>query len=268
MLQGKQTIMPQNRDLVIFTTTFYTSVDDIRYHMCISTIREAVARSIPIVIVDASPSDEVFSGMIEAGAMVYKQTGTGRKGVGLREAAIHAKQLDIATDDTYLCFQEPEKKDMIRHWVVALGQGNGADVIMPFRLQSAFLQTYPIEQYHSETFGNLYMDACAREALEKTNSPLVDTYTGLDWHFGPFSLRAKHLSFWTRYKGDMYDAQLVPIIHAMRSGLSVQSVTVDYAAPLEMKDQEQGNVTFIEKRWNQILELDPRLKQAWKDTLP
>ena len=75
---------------------------------------------------------------------------------------------------------------------------------------------------------------------ETTNNTILP---GFDWHFGPFAFQAKQVELWTKYSdGDMYDAQLVPIVHAFRKGLKVCSVFCNYQHPKEMKDEEQGNV--------------------------
>lgn len=63
----------------------------------------------------------------------------------------------------------------------------------------SFFFRYPIEQFHSETFGNLYLDAVAKLAL----SNMQNTIPALDWHFGPFAFRLKHLELWTKYDGNM-----------------------------------------------------------------
>uniref|UniRef100_A0A7S1ZEB3 Uncharacterized protein n=1 Tax=Trieres chinensis TaxID=1514140 RepID=A0A7S1ZEB3_TRICV len=155
-----------------------------------------------------------------------------------------------------------------------MGQGGGGfDVVVPWRNVRSFQETYPIEQFHSETYGNLYLDAVAKEALRGMGAELPRVQgvgekgrrEGLDWHFGPFAFRAKHLNLWTECTGEMYDAQLVPIVHAMRKGLSITSIQVDYHGPLQMKAEEEGNITFIEKRLWQLNDLDPRVKKAWSE---
>jgi len=102
------------------------------------------------------------------------------------------------------------------------------------------------------------------------NEKLVTERSGqtipvVDWHFGPFGFRKRHLSLWTEYSGRSYDAQLVPIVHGMRKGLRVRSILVAFELSGRMKEQEEGNVEFIEKRLKQLWDLDPVVKKAWSD---
>ena len=89
----------------------------------------------------------------------------------------------------------------------------------------------------------------------------------IDWHFGPFAFKAKHVELWTKYTdGDMYDAQIVPIVHAFRKGLDVGSVMAEgYQHPKEMKQEEESNVEAIRKRLDQLCTLDPRVINAWTE---
>ena len=280
-------LIQANGGIVIFTATYYASTDDVRFRMCMNTVHESVAHGVPMVVVDGSPSEAVRTALAKAGAIVRHQTARGRKGVALREAASVAAGLPGVGDDVLLCWQEPEKSGMIGLWRGVWDALEGphvgprqTDAVVPYRDPTFFRETYPVEQFHSETYGNLYLDAVASEALRQlgtgglprviSSSPFSTTEIeeatrGLDWHFGPFAFRAKHTILWTAYEGESYDAQLVPLVHAMRKGLSIASVRVNYLAPREMKDQEEGNVEFIEKRLWQLNELDPRVKEAWME---
>ena len=129
------------------------------------------------------------------------------------------------------------------------------DVVVPRRTHQSFQSSYPIEQFYSESYGNLYLDAVMKDAIQAAGGdatlklPWTDNVTLrgtsiLDWHFGPFAFRAKHLDFWSKYTGNSYDAQLVPIVHAIRRGLSVCSVDVNFVLDERMKKQEEENVEF------------------------
>lgn len=266
---------------VVFTCTRYDNIDELRFKMCLTMIQKCQTHACPVVVVDGSPSEEVHSALKSSGAIVHRQTTEGGKGAALREAAMIASQLPGVTDATPLCWQEPEKIDMVRHWETVLDTNNFSagsesvvDVAVPWRNQRLFQETYPIEQYHSEMYGNHYLDTVAEKELKLLNLELpgvafeiVDPkLPRIDWHFGPFAFRAEHVKLWTEYKGgDSYDAQLVPIVHAMRKGLKVCSRVVDFEAPSEMKKEEEGNVNFIEKRLAQLNDLDPRVKMSWME---
>lgn len=261
----------QNKGMVIFTVTWYGSPDDLRLRMCLNTIRECRERSIAVVVVDDSPSVDVRSALRTSGAVVRRQTVPGKKGVALREAATIARRLPGVTSSTYLCWQEAEKTDMVRHWTEILDDGK-VDVVVPFRNLESFRETYPIEQYHEEMFGNRYLDAIAARHLYGPNSdppPRSDFASDggaprLDWCFGPIGFRAGHAELWTEYRGgDSYDAQVVPLVHALRRGVRVSSREIEYRAPSEMQAQEEGDIPFIEKRLGQLNDLCPKVKASW-----
>ena len=274
--------------LVVFTCTYYPSTSDLRYVQFLETLQAAKKYAVRIVVVDGSPDDvhqalrQAMTWLRRDWAVIVRQTYQGGKGAALREAA------DIAAaggrgafgvgDETLLCWQEAEKTDQIRHWRHVLNSLAAVhDVVVPRREKRYFMDTYPIEQYHSETYGNLYLDTVMKDAIQRSDNdgmklPMVNGPTPrgmslIDWHFGPFAFRAKHLKLWSKYKGNSYDAQLVPIVHAIRRGLCVMSVDVDFVLDERMREQEENNVDFIEKRLNQLNDLDPKVKASWTDDL-
>jgi hypothetical protein len=268
---------------VLFTCTFYTSQVDIRFQQCLETIREAEKHGYILVIVDGSPDDSVHEALCASpGCIVQKEVkGSGGKGAQLRAAAEFANQLPGVSANTLLCWQEAEKSDMVSSWQdIQERLENTDDVVVPYRNPDDFQTSYPIEQFHSETYGNFYLDCVMNDALQVDQSAkpprlsdiglrhVVESskhkVPSIDWHFGPFAFRAKHIDLWTKYRhGDSYDAQLVPIVHAMRKGLSVSSIVVSFNLDPRMKSQEEENVQFIEKRLNQLWDLDPKVKKAW-----
>ena len=207
---------------MVFTATWYSGADDVRCLAATETLRALVAAGLPVVVVDASPAAAVRDLLSATGAIVSEQKAVGKKGAALREAVAIASALPGVVAETWLCWQEPEKTDMVRHWATALEAAKDADVLVPRRESARFAATYPIEQVHSETYGNLYLDAAARRHC--------DALPPLDWHFGrgrlflfcgtppsqptpgsrpgrPFAFRARHSDLWTRFGGPMYDAQ-------------------------------------------------------------
>lgn len=277
---------PKPSPLVVFTCTYYPSTSDLRYNQFLETLQAAKKYNLCIVVVDGSPDDvhEELMGTYGGhdGTVVVKQTYQGGKGAALREAA------DVAAtgghgafevgSDALLCWQEPEKTDQISHWRKVLDALTAADdVVVPRRTTKRFMESYPIEQYHSEIFGNLYLDTVMKEAIRGSDGdamkiPVANTPTPrgmslIDWHFGPFAFRAKHLKLWSTYEGNSYDAQLIPIVHGIRRGLRVVSVDVDFVLDKRMREQEESNVDFIEKRLNQLNDLDPKVKASWTNEL-
>ena len=277
--------------IVVFTCTYYRSKHDLRFQQCLKTIERAQFYGQVLVIVDGSPNEEVHEILCkQSNVIIQKEEQSGGKGVQLRAAAEIASKLPGVTDKTLLCWQEPEKTDMIQCWRHVRMQAqthdddddDDDDVIVPYREPYCFQTFYPIEQYHSETYGNFYLDCVMKDALKEDKNARSPRLTDqgleqemskskhkipcIDWHFGPFCFRAKHIGLWTNYKtGYSYDAQLVPIVHAMRKGLVVSSVMVPFQLDSNMKHQEEENFAFIEKRLNQLNDLDPKVKKAWTD---
>ena len=256
--------------LIVFTTTFYKSSEEVRFRECCAMLRHARAHGVRVVVVDASPDPAIRAAMSDAGAhAVREQTAKGRKGAALREALGLAAGIADArapgderdAGDVLLCWQEPEKADMPRHWPAVLRAADRAraDVIVPARDARLFRRTYPLEQFHSESYANLYLDCAAR--AHGFAAPL-------DWHFGPFALRRRHAAVWLAHAGDLWDAQVVPVVHAVRAGLVVGACHVPFEAPRAMKEEEEGNLAFVEKRLMQINFLDPKVIAAWTEDVP
>ena len=243
---------------VIFTCTFYTSEADVRLACCLKFLGQCRAHELDVVVVDASPSEAIRAKMKEAhpAAEVVKQTAQGRKGAALREA-LGLAAARAAGDAAWLCWQEPEKDAMVPLWAACLGAASGRalDVVVPRRRADLFRDTYPVEQYHSESFANALLTAAAGDAGFDAD---------LDWHFGPFGLKKRHAHLWLANDGELWDAQVLPIVHALKNGLAVGGVEVPFIAPLAMKAQEEGIFVFVEKRLMQINFLDPKVVAAFK----
>jgi hypothetical protein len=130
-------------ELVVFTATWYKGVNDVRCRQAVRTLAALVANRITVVVVDGSPDPAVRELLAATGAKVAHQTGIGMKGAALREAAAMAARLPGVRPDTWLCWQEPEKTDMARHWAAAMGGGEMATaaVAVPGREDAAFKRT-------------------------------------------------------------------------------------------------------------------------------
>jgi hypothetical protein len=163
----------EDTKFVVVSPTFYPNKSDTRFQLGLEACRRAKALRIPLLLVDASPP-EVKEELRAAGATVHDQTWTGRKGAALREA------IDLARaslpPDGVICFQELEKVEMIglQREVASYITSSGCDVCVPRREDSLFRRSYPVEQYHQETFANLYLDALGAAV----------GLPSLDWTFG------------------------------------------------------------------------------------
>ena len=113
---------------------------------------------------------------------------------------------------------------------------------MPRREDSLFRRSYPIEQYHSENFVNLYLDSLGNAAGLPT----------LDWTFGPVAFRANMAHHWLNFCGELWDAQIVPFINASREGARIEGLQVSYSHPALMKREEEFLPVWSEKRLMQL----------------
>jgi hypothetical protein len=131
-------------------------------------------------------------------------------------------------------------------------QATQSEIIVPRRENTLFRHTYPIEQYHSENFANLYLDSLGTAA----------GFPSVDWTMGPIIFRTSLASFWLAYtEGDLWDVQIVPMIRAWRHLRSqkrddksneVSSYQVDFHHPAAMKQEEEGISNWSEKRLFQL----------------
>jgi hypothetical protein len=186
-LQSFTTVAQAPTQMVIISPSFYPSVDDVRCQLGLQAVRKAKSLGIPILLVDASPAP-VRAALEEAGAVVRPQTRAGKKGAALRECVESALEQFQLTPDGVICYQELEKVEMIplQAEVAAFMMRSGTDVCVPKREDGLFRATYPVEQYHSEHFANLHLDALGRPV----------GLPALDWTFGPVAFRASMARHW------------------------------------------------------------------------
>jgi hypothetical protein len=242
------TMAQQKLDLVVVAPTFYPSVDDLRYLLGAEACRQAAEHKIRLILIDASPLEDVKQGLEDAGkpfVRVIQQKSVGKKGVALREAIqVAHEELSNCEGESVIAFMELEKVDMFRYWnpLVQHMVDTNSDVTVPRRADASFRSTYPIEQYFSENFVNLYLDGLGREI----------GLASIDWTMGPVAFRSKFAHHWLEYKGDLWDVQLVPLVNAHSIGAKISSFKVDYQHPPTMKEQEEGSVLWGEKRIFQV----------------
>lgn len=252
------------RRTFVFTTTHYPDISDIRFHLALELCRLAQLYKIHLIIVDDSPEHETVRDQFQqAGEYVHAfqqdKTNYSGKGGAIRQAIHHAASLiqeinlerGNGLNDAVICFTEPEKVDLMNHMtLLAKPILDGAtDVVIPTRNDEFFRQTYPMEQYHSESFGNLHFDLLAKhfEGFQQEGAKK------LDWLFGPFAFKATLARSWLDYDGTSWDAQLIPYVRGVREhGWRIMAVTVNFRHPKEMKEQEEGFPEWTKKRLKQL----------------
>ena len=245
----------RSADFLVVSPTFYSSVEEPRFALGLEACHAASAASVPLLLVDASP-EPVRQALEKSGVSVVRQSALGRKGAALREAIREAvKRLP---ENGIICYQELEKVHMIRFQpqiARALHDSASAAICVPRRDDELFRTTYPIDQYHSEHFANGYLDTLARDV----------GFPSIDWTFGPLAFRVPLAVHWLSCNGELWDAQIVPMVTAARwHGAEVMTHTVAYEHPAPMKEEEEGSAKWSEKRLDQLNFLFKHVGEALK----
>jgi hypothetical protein len=180
-----------------------------------------------------------------------------RQGIEECLRQLHGDQESESGFITIIGFQELEKVDMFRHWasIVRHLVESGADVTTVRREEDAFKSSYPMEQYHSEKFANMFLDSLGAGI----------GLPSIDWTMGPIAFRTSQAHHWINYDGEMWDAQLVPLVDAHVNGAKISSYEIDYYHPVSMKQQEQGVAAWNEKRLYQLNVLSQTVGQRMKE---
>ena len=246
--------------VVLVTVTHYPNTSDIRFPLALELCQLAATKLIQTVIVDDSPDHPaVRNALEEAGkghVKVYQQDKAIYQGKGgaLRQAIKKARELldtNNNNDKTAICFAEPEKVDIANHMhlIVRPILDGSTDIVVPTRSDQLFQQTYPIEQYHSENFANLHFNSLAQQfkGFQAKDAKQID------WLFGPFAFRTSLADTWLAYTGTSWDAQMIPYVRAVRNeNRRISSVTIDFRHPKQMKEQEEGDPKWTNKRLQQL----------------
>ncbi|KAL7531658.1 hypothetical protein ACHAXR_004161, partial [Thalassiosira sp. AJA248-18] len=159
-----------NPFVCVVTVTFYPDTSDVRFHLALELCKLATQHKIHLIIVDGSPNHPAVRDQFQNGSDGYvhvfqqdRERYSG-KGGSLRQAILKATEwiqeennnhsnAESILNEAAICFTEPEKVDMMNHVheiVKPIIKGR-ADVVVPTRNDEFFRQTYPIEQYHSES---------------------------------------------------------------------------------------------------------------------
>mmetsp|Transcript_26000 Transcript_26000/g.55896 ORF Transcript_26000/g.55896 Transcript_26000/m.55896 type:complete len:278 (-) Transcript_26000:113-946(-) len=262
MTMAKLTKEKVSQRTCVVTVTYYPNTSDIRFYLALQLCKLAAHHKIHLIIVDGSPDHAAIRDQFQDGSdghvHVFEQDVEHYSGKGgsLRQAIGKAtewfRENNVPVNDAAICFTEPEKVDLINHVrdIVEPILDGRAHVIVPTRNDDLFRETYPMEQYHSESFGNMHFNLLARQVEGFQNQQGAEK---LDWLFGPFAFNAKLASGWLNYKGISWDAQMVPYVRGVRNhDWRIMSVTVGFRHPKEMKEQEEGDPVWTTKRLTQL----------------
>lgn len=233
---------------IIVTTTFYKSVEELRFRLACDMVRVAIAHGHKVVIVDNSPIPEVAESLRKLNSEVFPQLHKGI-GAGRREAFFHASEVARREKIDYIIWTEPEKIDFVRsieYLISALVEnkdtmGNRmADIVIPRRSEKSW-ETWPSFQVESE------------KAANQVYNRVFDV-NGFDPMFGPVAFHVEVacyfiLSVGNSVRPDTYIQHYAPI-EARHDGKKVLSVEIDITYPPEQRTEEEGvaKEEMLEKR--------------------
>ena len=229
--------------MYLIMPTKYDSIENPRFGIFKNTLQAtSISISTTVIIVDSSPI-EVYRAIqtyileLQMSNIILLQIDkTFKKGHSIRFGISHALSLSAGA---IIGFQEPEKVDMIQYYnrIIQQHEENPTWVCVPKRSPRSW-SSYPIEQQHSEQFANSLLKA--RSSID------------IDWFFGPILFTSDLAHHWIEYDGDMWDAQVVPLLSCIPH---IRESTVDFQYPTEQKQDEQYNSSYIEKRYYQLNQL-------------
>lgn len=240
--------MKRMKRAVIASMTRYSSMEELRVSLALRTAEEARKHGYRLVVVDGGSPPQFLDELCSRGVLVYPQQGTG---LGAAHRQLFSIATDVSSPQDAVDWLEIEKWPLVSQLkkANALILDGKADLVFPGRTEAAW-RSYPPEQRLQEQFCNL----------------AAATITGhkLDWFWGPFAANLAALRYFVEYDdkyGGTWDARTIPRLRVIAAGLKVQGVAVGYIHPPEQTAEETGKLFFIERRWRQVCEQVPAMKQ-------
>jgi hypothetical protein len=239
------------RKIAIFTTTYYPNgISDWRAQCAVETALKALDVGIPFIIVDSGSPDGLLSIFRNLGATVLPDEKPGQPFGACRRQGL--RYLQEHYPDSVAFWMEPEKAMMLDD-IDAISKPiltGKAELSTPWRKYLS--DSYPIEQAHSESYGN-YVFECA---------------TGFRWDVfaGPVAIAPNVFSVFLLYNSsgnreDRWDATIIPRIQIAATARGV-SVEVNYRHPHRQTLGESGNPEFVKRR---LIQLNTLCLQFWEE---
>ena len=251
---------------ILVTTTFYRSIDEIRFVLACVMMEAAAEAGYQIIVIDGSPDPAIAEKFRNLGALVFTEQTQGM-GNSRRTAFFFALNYllnDLNEPDSIILWLEPEKVDLIR-WIEAIVQpieDGTATVVVPARSEESW-NTYPGFQAKSEKLGNM--------TWQQTTGFQLDVF------FGPVAFLASKLRqvFLEPPPAfdypDTYIQQFLVLLLLMKQRLSWASVEIDFNYPQRQREIEEEMAShggtdsdIIRKRQNQLRWLTEGFTQAAK----
>ena len=225
--------------VVISTTTLYRDMTDNRFQLAARTVKEAKKEGYEIVIVDESLLS-VKRKFRELGAIVKAAS---KSGMGMTRRQAIREGAKLAGPGGTVIWMEPEKYPLIPFLTeiiepISVGE---ADLVVAGRKS---LDSLPGIQQQTEWVGNQFFKFL----------------TGNEWDifFGPRAFLSELSPFFLEYKGeygDKWESIFIPILRAMKKGVRVREVRVDYIHPRKQTLHEKKNPFFDKKRVYQLYKI-------------
>lgn len=210
--------------VVLVTTTFSKSVEEMRAQLALKTCRAAKENGYRIIVVDDSPCQEFKAALRETGATVINQS---KEDPGMGGSRRQTLKAGVATGGEAIVWIEPEKYPLVPLLgpCIAPVLEDEVDVVIPRRRN---LDGYPQYQHLSELRGNW-------EIGNITGRPDLDLY------IGPRVLSPTAAATMAKYDGrcglntygDNWEILFIPILWFLQHRLFVKSIVVDYVHPVE-----------------------------------
>ena len=178
---------------------------------------------------------------------------------GRRQALEMASEFE---DAKVVCWTEPEKISIINDCLPEATipiLTDEADIIIPKRDEQAF-KTYPSQQAAYEQKANkLWNEILKKHSLLSEDAEDLDVWIGprfikndkeiLQLFLDKYEFQKRDLKVDDIVEPELWpNALFLPIIAALKKGLRVKSVDVEYRHPTEQTQSEENNETFNRKR--------------------
>lgn len=236
--------MSWKNDVVLVTTTFSMSMDDIRVSLALKTCRAAREHGYKMIVVDGSPCEEFKAALRETGAQVLDQ-----QEPGMGQSRRECMKAGLASDAQVLVWLEPEKYPLVSLLASCIQPvvDGEAKLVIPRRES---LASYPRFQQWSEELGNLILGKITRR-------PDLDFYSGpriMDRETAGIMSKYDGTALGQKMYGDSWHILFIPVLWFLHDGFLVKSVTVPYEHPPEQTAAEATHEWNL-KREKQLREL-------------
>ena len=230
--------------IAIATTILTAHQNTVRETLALKTANETARYKYPFIAIYGGHRNSFVEKMENAGVLIKIESGQCEMGASRRQAMKEASR--VAGKNGVVVWMEPEKYTFVPH-IVGLAEvimRKEADLVIPMR---SSLNSYPKEQQESETLMNRLFE----RVLKKQKA---------DLSFGPRIMNRVALSLFLDYKGeygDKWDSIIIPVLRAVKMGLSVQYTDVPYVHPREQTREEEGTMEMFVKRIEQFCNIAP-----------